>query len=431
MPLRAALAHHVIVDLETTGLDARVDEVVELGALFVENGVPVRSFSRLFQPQQPLPPIVFQLTGLLDEDLAGLGRFTDYLPQLERELDGWTVIAHNARFEQSFLRESFERIDAPLLDSCELLHYLYPELASHSLDAVVPWAGAGERTTHRALKDCEDTFAVLSHALRQCVHDRRADDVAELVDILQGSGPDAAPLVSLLEALERSCRASRSSALRHRRPTPPVSPLESVQQEGLSPMLRFARASPPPGLSGASSFSSGKALASSTPRGATHAASTAAVRSGDPALVDPRSMTGASSGRPVPSGPAVASVVPGSETSVSSVPGAGTPAASRWGSGENALAAARPFRRVDRRRDSALSPRYACPERTHELTRVMPQMDYQERAPRAYLRAFVRRSEGADLEQLSHWFKQHYPVLVTLAGAAATPHPSSPSPTPP
>ena len=57
-----------------------------------------------------------------------------------RALTGWTVVAHNAPFEKGFLPELLGPIRAPVLDSCELLHYLYPELASHSLEAMLRWA---------------------------------------------------------------------------------------------------------------------------------------------------------------------------------------------------------------------------------------------------------------------------------------------------
>src|SRR6185369_5231635 len=160
--MQALFTHHVFVDLETTGLDPGVDEVVELGALFVEQGQVVKRLDRLFSSRAPLPLTIRRITGLTDEDLRGQGAFTDYQEALRRELEGWTVVAHNAPFEQSFLGDLLQDIGAPVLDSCELLHYLYPELESHSLEALVSWAGVSDRAAHRAIRDCEDTFAVLA-----------------------------------------------------------------------------------------------------------------------------------------------------------------------------------------------------------------------------------------------------------------------------
>ncbi|HYV48831.1 MAG TPA: 3'-5' exonuclease, partial [Myxococcaceae bacterium] len=129
--MQALFTHHVFVDLETTGLDPDVDEVIELGALFVEQGQVVERRERLFGARAPLPLTIRRITGLVDEDLRGREPFTAYAPELRRALEGWTVVAHNATFEQSFLGGLLQEIGAPVLDSCELLHYLYPELESH------------------------------------------------------------------------------------------------------------------------------------------------------------------------------------------------------------------------------------------------------------------------------------------------------------
>ncbi len=62
---------HVFLDLETTGLDPRVDEVIELGALFFENGQEVRRIARLYSPSRPLPITIRRLTGIDDALLDG------------------------------------------------------------------------------------------------------------------------------------------------------------------------------------------------------------------------------------------------------------------------------------------------------------------------------------------------------------------------
>ena len=80
---------------------------------------------------------------------------------LSLQLAGWTVVAHNAQFEKGFLPNLLGPIRAPVLDSCEVLHYLHPELSSHSLEAMLRWAGLGPRARHRAMTDCEATHGVL------------------------------------------------------------------------------------------------------------------------------------------------------------------------------------------------------------------------------------------------------------------------------
>jgi len=116
--------------------------------------------------------------------LEGKPRFGSDLAELREALTGWTVVAHNAPFEKGFLPELLGPIRAPVLDSCELLHYLHPELPSHSLESLLRWAGKGPRSRHRAMTDCEATHAVLLHALEALLRlvgelRHRAQQIAE------------------------------------------------------------------------------------------------------------------------------------------------------------------------------------------------------------------------------------------------------------
>ncbi|HET9450180.1 MAG TPA: helicase C-terminal domain-containing protein, partial [Aggregicoccus sp.] len=67
---------------------------------------------------------------------------------------------------------------------------------------------------------------------------------------------------------------------------------------------------------------------------------------------------------------------------------------------------------------------YLCRRRTLEATAVEPGMGHAARAPRAYLRAYLRRSPDGDLDRLSHWFRERFPVthalLPQLRSEAAT-----------
>jgi DNA polymerase-3 subunit epsilon len=110
----------VVVDLETTGLDHRTDQVIEIGMrpfLFHRaSGDVVRvdeRFDGLQDPGQPLSQEIQRLTGLTDEDLAGKSIDADDVRALLSEAD--LVIAHNASFDRPFL-ESFLRARKPADD---------------------------------------------------------------------------------------------------------------------------------------------------------------------------------------------------------------------------------------------------------------------------------------------------------------------------
>lgn len=156
-------AGHAFLDLETTGLDPAVDEIIEVGIASVDEAGAVVRERWLVRPTRAVPPLVTALTGLDGRSLDGARPWSEVRPEVAVRLQGHTVVAHNASFERSFLGQMLDGL--AVLDSCELTHLLFPELDSHSLDALVRWAGVREGARHRALEDAEDTLHVLEVAL--------------------------------------------------------------------------------------------------------------------------------------------------------------------------------------------------------------------------------------------------------------------------
>jgi ATP-dependent DNA helicase DinG len=382
--------HHAFVDLETTGLDPSRDRVIEVGALFVHQGQVVQRISRLFGCSAPLPISIRRLTGIDDAALAGQPEFETFVPELRRALSGWTVVAHNASFEQCFLAELLEEIDAPVLDSCELLHYLYPELESYSLEAMIRWAGVGDRAAHRALKDCEDTLAMLCHAFDRCIDEGRAEDLAEVLECLAPRGTKAAddlpaqpgrPLVDLLSELALHCRSAAPSArtCEHGRTLDAATAASEVDRAPDPQMALWME-----GALAREGISAVEPVCE-TAQPLAYVASSAAFAK--------------KNGRPV-------AIAVGSHSRLARLLRRDLPALQRAAG--------------DGLEYSFIAPQqhYLCRRRTLEVAKTDDQMSYEERAPRAYLKAFLRRSPRGESSRLSYWFKGRYPLLERLAFAA-------------
>jgi ATP-dependent DNA helicase DinG len=432
---------HVFLDLETTGLDPRVDEVIELGALFIENGREVDRYVQLFAASRPLPLTIQRLTGIDDTMLAGKPRLAEKIPELRHKLAGWTVVAHNASFEKGFLPDLLGPIRAPVLDSCELMHYLHPERPSHSLEALMRWAGQGPRARHRAMTDCEATRAVLLHALEGCIRDGRADDIADLLETLDSraalrlaqveageagveldgeSDPDAAPLVSLLTGLWKLCRENpaplkleatgflpgRPERLRTDGTRPLPEPDEGTPVLPVRPEEVSALLGPGGALERAqegfaarpSQLEVAQAVARTLSEGGQLAMEAGTGTGKSLAYLAPAALFAARNGRKV-------GVAPHTKTLQDQLIEKDLP-------------------RLHRATGGAFSytllkgqTNYLCRRRTLEVTRVEPGMGHAARAPRAYLRALMRRGPDGDLDRLSHWFRERFPVLLALAPA--------------
>ena len=149
----------VFVDLETTGGNAAYHRITEVGIVRMQNGVVVEEWNSLVNPQCPIPAYIAAFTGITDEMVADAPRFADIASLVLEKLRGPVFVAHNARFDYSFLRTEFRRLDmsfsAPVLCTVKLSRRLFPQFPRHSLDAVMERHQLTCTARHRALGDAQ------------------------------------------------------------------------------------------------------------------------------------------------------------------------------------------------------------------------------------------------------------------------------------
>jgi DNA polymerase-3 subunit epsilon len=154
----SALPHDLVfVDLETTGGNAAHHRITEIGIVRVKNGELVDEWSSLVNPECLIPSYIEAFTGITNEMVAGAPRFADIAALVLEKLGGAVFVAHNARFDYSFLRSEFRRLDrhfaAKVLCTVKLSRRLFPQYARHNLDAVMERNGLTCSARHRALGD--------------------------------------------------------------------------------------------------------------------------------------------------------------------------------------------------------------------------------------------------------------------------------------
>jgi DNA polymerase III subunit epsilon len=147
----------VFVDLETTGGSAAYDRITEVGIVRVRNGELVEEWSSLVNPERPIPAYIEAFTGISNAMVAGAPRFGEIAANVREKLQGAVFVAHNARFDYSFLRSEFLKSDmhfsAKVLCTVKLSRRLFPEYVRHNLDAVMERNGLTCGARHRALGD--------------------------------------------------------------------------------------------------------------------------------------------------------------------------------------------------------------------------------------------------------------------------------------
>jgi DNA polymerase-3 subunit epsilon len=152
---------YIAFDLETTGLAAQIDRVVEIGAVrFSPSGEEIDRFEELIHPGRPMSPAAQAIHGISDVDLACARPAAEVLPRFLRFLGdhGSAMIAHNASFDAGFLGCELRRSGMPIpevrvLDTLALARRRRPELHNHRLDSLAAVYGLKAAGSHRALAD--------------------------------------------------------------------------------------------------------------------------------------------------------------------------------------------------------------------------------------------------------------------------------------
>ncbi len=153
-----------VLDIETTGADAGVDEIIDVGFLQFEGTKLIRTYESLARPSFEISNFIKKLTGITNKMLKKAPLFDEVIGEV-LELDGHSLLAHNADFEAAFLDEHFEVLDFKeghrWEDSLYFLSLLFPQLSSLKLENFIVNMGLAEKELHRGLSDSIDLLKVI------------------------------------------------------------------------------------------------------------------------------------------------------------------------------------------------------------------------------------------------------------------------------
>ena len=184
----------VTVDIETTGCRPGTSSVIEIGAARIENGIITAHFSALVSPTDTIPQAVVHLTGITSEMTAGAPPIEEVMPAFRDFARDAVLIAHNHRFDLSFLDYEAERawgtpFSRPVLDTLCLARRLHPDVARHNLRDLALMYGTQTVPNHRALPDALATAEIFLAMLPELEREgmTTAAEVARLCGVAQQS----------------------------------------------------------------------------------------------------------------------------------------------------------------------------------------------------------------------------------------------------
>ena len=156
----------VVADLETTGLNAEKDEVLEFAAVRVEsNGSVTGEFSVLVRASTSVPAEITQLTGITQAAVDGEGRpLSEAMRAFVAFVGPHPVFFHNAPFDLGFIKKASSlakvKFANPIHDTLPLARQAWPSLGTYKLAALAEHVGTSA-PAHRALADANAALAVL------------------------------------------------------------------------------------------------------------------------------------------------------------------------------------------------------------------------------------------------------------------------------
>lgn len=165
------MAKYAVVDVETTGLKPVKESITELAVILMDEQTIEKEWHTLINPTRLIPAQITRLTGISNQMVADAPKFYEIARELVLMTEGRILVAHNAPFDYSFIREEFRRLgyDYRRKKKCtvQLSRRLLPGLPSYSLGAICRNLGIVNHARHRALGDAKATADLFRMLLQQ------------------------------------------------------------------------------------------------------------------------------------------------------------------------------------------------------------------------------------------------------------------------
>jgi len=155
---------YVVLDLEMTGLSAKNDQIIEIGAVKIKDNQIVGTMDCLVNPKCKIPTRVVELTGITDEMVqSGLDR-DEAVEKLLTFIDGQVLVGQNINFDYSFLKQwavNHKRpLEAKACDTLKLARVLLPAEQPKKLESLCAYFGIERAREHRAFDDAMETWQI-------------------------------------------------------------------------------------------------------------------------------------------------------------------------------------------------------------------------------------------------------------------------------
>ena len=181
----------VVYDTETTGFNAASgDQMIEIGAVKIQNGTIIDRFDEFINPGRHIPDKITELTEITDEMVKDAGSEEEVTKRFLEWTGDSPMVAHNAKFDISFIENAMRKYNLgeftnTVIDTLELSRALDQGFARHSLSALVKRYNVpfDEESHHRADYDAEGT-AIVFHKMCQKLIGQNYEKICDLEKLI-------------------------------------------------------------------------------------------------------------------------------------------------------------------------------------------------------------------------------------------------------
>lgn len=159
---------YIAFDIETTGLDPMYDEIIEIGAIKIEDGKEIETFSTLIKPEYEIDEFITELTGITNEMVMDAPKINEVLPKFMDFIKDSVILGHNVNFDINFIydnliNEDMHPITNDFVDTLRLSRRLLPELKHHRLSDLANYYNIDTTGSHRSLTDVRITIDIFKN----------------------------------------------------------------------------------------------------------------------------------------------------------------------------------------------------------------------------------------------------------------------------
>lgn len=178
-------ATYVVFDVETTGLSAIYNDLIQVAASKMYKGNIIAEFDEFINPGHPLSAFTTELTGITDDHVKNAKPLVQVLKEFQEFCQDTVLVAHNASFDVGFMNANYERhglprITQPVIDTLEFARNLYPEYKRHGLGPLTKRFGVALEHHHMANYDAEATGRLLFIFIKEVAEKHGVTDLARL-----------------------------------------------------------------------------------------------------------------------------------------------------------------------------------------------------------------------------------------------------------